>query len=694
MISASIPPPFADFAPVSMRGDAPVSLRPVSVPQQLRQTHLFSQLDEDDLVDLARECEGLDFEAGDTVIRQGEPGEQMFLVHSGRLAVEQQGADGREVRLGVVHKGEYFGEGALLDRSVRMASVRALERTRVLSLSRANLEAFFQRNAPLRESLLAALQHRLSWARARQFRPSTETVLQILADATGCSVQDGLGALEQEVEWMTLPRGDILMRQGEAGDSLFFIVSGRLRVFGGPPGGEVSIAELGPGETVGEMSLLSEEPRSASVSALRDTELLRLSREGFDWLIAAHPRVMAKVARALVDRLACGLRARSAVTQLRSAPLATPEDCDEITRTENLVLRNLKITQMYHRLSLEMTLLIGHQDANWCTFACNASKTAGYSIRGEELPLVEVLNLLSRHRRGSQIIQLTRARLERAGVKARIDQILDAVSVCISSGNLKVFAEIAPIFARFIQKFCQAQEYDRARLERFRATLRPGPSDAGGQDLLAEAMTHYHDAMFEPSPKRKAELILLANAKVGLHEQTRLQPDIVDALNAPIQTGLGGALSGALLGSARRALPARLAARATRALDAREQELLAQATAVWRRLVTRSMMTLRLPYGKVYLGRDMPRLPSEELFPDVLQRLELPELVALVKKYDYTQDDLTGSGASDWGYLPDRMNFILDLFRSRQKSLELFDQPFLYQQRIDVASNRVPAGRL
>ena len=70
-------------------------------------------------------------------------------------------------------------------------------------------------------------------------------------------------------------------------------------------------------------------------------------------------------------------QARAAMAQLRAAPLASPEEREEIVRTPNLVLRNLKITQMYHRLSQELALLLGDEDANWCTFACNASKTAG-----------------------------------------------------------------------------------------------------------------------------------------------------------------------------------------------------------------------------------------------------------------------------------------------------------------------------
>lgn len=102
----------------------------------------------------------------------------------------------------------------------------------------------------------------------------------------------------------------------------------------------------------------------------------------------ANPTTLATFTRTIVSRLAQRIRSRSLITQLRANPLVTVEDCADVARTENLVLRNLKITQMYHRLSLEMTTLIGHQDANWCTFACNASKTAGYSIRKENPELI------------------------------------------------------------------------------------------------------------------------------------------------------------------------------------------------------------------------------------------------------------------------------------------------------------------
>ena len=70
------------------------------------------------------------------------------------------------------------------------------------------------------------------------------------------------------------------------------------------------------GETVGELALLSGEPRSASIFALRDTELVRLSRTNFERLIDQHPRTL----RFLTDLLARRLRTPARVAASREAP--------------------------------------------------------------------------------------------------------------------------------------------------------------------------------------------------------------------------------------------------------------------------------------------------------------------------------------------------------------------------------------
>jgi CRP-like cAMP-binding protein len=666
-----------------------------AIAGHLASTHLFGDLRDDVLRELASACRSFTLNAGDILLRQGEPGDHMYVVLEGRLMVSSQDPIGVETLLGEVRAGEHVGEVGLLENAPRMATVKAATAVNLLELSRDALHAFVERHPVIRDALRGTIAYRMRWARTRRLRPQGRELIRALSQCLGNLEPAALGFLEEEVQWETLPRGAILIHQGDPGECLYFVVSGRLRVFGRrDDGSEIFIAEVGPGATIGEMALLSKEPRSASADALCDTELLRLSKNGFDRLIKAHPKTMAVFTRILVARLNQRIRARVVITQLRTMPLVTIEDCEDVIHTEHLVLRNLKITQMYHRLSLELTMLLGHADANWCTFACNASKTAGYSIRREELPMAGLFAVLRRSRVIERSLDAFLVVADKTAVAARVDRMLQAVTDTVSAGNLKVFAELAPIFARTIRTFHADTEYDGEKLARFLADLKPGPTEMAGQAILAEALWHYYEAIFEPNPKKKTELIFLANIKVGLHEQMRLQPHTVDALNAPLDVGLGGTFLHRLIPKIDRMLPTLATRLLRREFDYTEKVVLRSVTRLWRRIVTRSLMTLRLPYGELRLGADVPVLPKARMYADMLQTLENPELVALVKKYDGSTKERRRTRAADWGDLADRMRFIVNLFRSRQKSLELFDQPFLYEQRQEMAANRVPRGAL
>jgi hypothetical protein len=406
------------------------------------------------------------------------------------------------------------------------------------------------------------------------------------------------------------------------------------------------------------------------VAVVEDCELLRLSQHGFDELLNRHAGSGAVVARIIAARLQRALKVRSVGGPLRTVPMMTAEECEEVVANPHLILRNLKVTEGYYRLSVGMTLLIGHQDANWLTYACNASKTVGSFIRGE-LPITRLQAVPGIAAGGVE--RLTQTLPPWAGVAGRLRAVLDEVKELTSAGNIKVFAELGPIFARLIAAYHDCDHYDRDAFERFLDSLRlrPGASDAGGQDLLRQALVHYHEAMFQPEPKRKSELVLLANFKVGLHEQIRLQPHIEGAMNAPLRAGAFAAATPQPLGTILRDPTMR----------------------AWRRFATRTMMRYRLPYGELAVSGDLPRLPSREAYPDVLTSLELPELRLVEDRYG-SRSGSRWIVSRDWADLDERMTFIFRLFRSRQKSLELFDPPFRYEQRLAIAGNQLPAGRL
>jgi NTE family protein/lysophospholipid hydrolase len=112
-----------------------------------------------------------------------------------------------------------------------------------------------------------------------------------------------LEKLEPELEWLRLPGGDLLFQQGEIGECLYVVVNGRLRVLReSPTASDLVLGEIGYGETVGEMALLTGARRSATVRAVRDTELLRLSEESFNRLLSTHPQMTMMLARRIITR--------------------------------------------------------------------------------------------------------------------------------------------------------------------------------------------------------------------------------------------------------------------------------------------------------------------------------------------------------------------------------------------------------
>lgn len=106
-------------------------------------------------------------------------------------------------------------------------------------------------------------------------------------------------ALVSLVESVEASDGTVVFTQGEAGDALYVVARGEVEVLSGGR----SIARLGPGEVVGEMALVSGEPRSATVRAAGDAELMRIDKSDFDRLVASSPPLALALSRLLAQRL-------------------------------------------------------------------------------------------------------------------------------------------------------------------------------------------------------------------------------------------------------------------------------------------------------------------------------------------------------------------------------------------------------
>jgi NTE family protein len=136
-------------------------------------------------------------------------------------------------------------------------------------------------------------------------RAHQEPLLQrLLKSCFGGIDDDTLMLLRERLEWVDVAGGETLIEQDAPGDALYLSVSGRLRAYRRDEQGvQRMVREFSRGQIFGEMSLLTGEPRAASVVAIRESVLVRLDKAAFDDLSRHNPGVSAAVTRQLIRRL-------------------------------------------------------------------------------------------------------------------------------------------------------------------------------------------------------------------------------------------------------------------------------------------------------------------------------------------------------------------------------------------------------
>jgi CRP-like cAMP-binding protein len=132
--------------------------------------------------------------------------------------------------------------------------------------------------------------------------------------------QEALGTLVQQLTLVHLSKGEVLFREGDPGDALYVICEGEVSVSAeGPP--RVEMARMSSGAFIGEVALMTDQPRSATVTATLDAELLRIDRKTLSLVLAAHGEVLSAVLRFVRDRLVDRWQ--------RTSPLFRPFDANQ-----------------------------------------------------------------------------------------------------------------------------------------------------------------------------------------------------------------------------------------------------------------------------------------------------------------------------------------------------------------------------
>lgn len=225
-----------------------------------------------------------DAAAGSDVLRQGDEGREAFFVVRGAVRVTRHGDDEDETVLAQLGPGAIFGEMALVSDSPRAAGVTAIEEVTLLVASREVLEQIAKTETVLGSELATFCRGRMV---ANLLRHSA-----ILGAVAPREREELIGHFETR----TFAAGDHLVHAGADADGLFLIASGMVRVTSRDGDGDtIMLARLGPGDVVGEISLVLRRPATADVIAEHTTIALELKREEFQAAIKEHPTLLGEL---------------------------------------------------------------------------------------------------------------------------------------------------------------------------------------------------------------------------------------------------------------------------------------------------------------------------------------------------------------------------------------------------------------
>jgi len=240
---------------------------------------------------------------GETLISQGDVSDTVYFLISGSLQVSRVLDEVTAVIANIDEPGSVVGEMVAMGGGRRTATVAANEPSELMSVGVDDFNRLLADDPNLADLLIQVAVR----------RAEEGELAELLANHFGMVDKDTLITTCSNVGWHRLSAGETLFSEGDASDSVYFVVRGRLSVTRiDPIEGQVKVGELGRGDVVGEVGLLRHQPRLGTVTASRVSVVAEMSEETFLGLIDRQPRMMIEL---FLDALA-----RSESPRWHSAP--------------------------------------------------------------------------------------------------------------------------------------------------------------------------------------------------------------------------------------------------------------------------------------------------------------------------------------------------------------------------------------
>jgi CRP-like cAMP-binding protein len=237
-----------------------------------------------------------DMAQGASFFEEGQPSDRMYYLVEGSVGLVRS-----RKTLDIVKAGEVFGEMAVISGESRSASAVARSACKVLAMDGRQFQQALQTTPEFALMLMNIMNHRLRLTLALMNQTSS---LPSLGDRDELRVFDkkmmeDLVAAFKARPPQNFPPGRMIMKEGDAGVSMYIVIKGKVSVtIKG-----VVVERIGPGGTFGEMALVDQGARSASALAATDCQLLTIGRPEFLNLVKSKPGFAISLLKTIAERL-------------------------------------------------------------------------------------------------------------------------------------------------------------------------------------------------------------------------------------------------------------------------------------------------------------------------------------------------------------------------------------------------------
>jgi len=251
-------------------------------------------LDELTLRALADRFETVSLARDEVLFRQDDPGDSMYLVVEGQLEVVLRDPEGGEWLVSLLGRGDFVGEIALLTGQDRTAMIRAADTTLLQKV----LKSDFQEVCDLDPNLSRALSEYMG------SKLQITQLIGVLARLFGVMDMATLMDLQMRLTWLHIYAGEEILFLEEPPGSMYFVVNGRIRVESvTSDDGKHRIGEMGKGDTIGGLNVLTGENSKTILTAIRDTDIARISQDAIPALLQRNPESVLTFVRRTTSRI-------------------------------------------------------------------------------------------------------------------------------------------------------------------------------------------------------------------------------------------------------------------------------------------------------------------------------------------------------------------------------------------------------